>query len=210
MHATRRIKTGAESWREDGKTRKRTLANLSALRPSVIEGLKVLLKGGVAISSPEEVFVIERSLPHGHVAAVLGLGERRAEDLHRALDWLHQAQPQIEQRLAHRHPAGGTIALYDLSSTWLTGHCCELWPPRATRVTASVMSPDCLWPDLQCRWLSDLGGGVQGQIPATEGGGERSARYRKLQSVAMLATSYALALRPPLRVTFSKVAIASE
>ncbi|MCL2459662.1 MAG: hypothetical protein FWF31_12650 [Desulfobulbus sp.] len=62
-----------ESWREDGKTRKRTLANLSPLSPSVIEGLKVLLKGGAAISSPEETFVIKRSLPHGHVAAVLGM-----------------------------------------------------------------------------------------------------------------------------------------
>jgi len=62
-----------ESWREDGKTRKRALANLSPSSPSVIEGLKVLLKGGTAISSPEEAFVIKRSLPHGHVAAVLGM-----------------------------------------------------------------------------------------------------------------------------------------
>ena len=61
-----------ESYRVDGKVRKRTLANLSALAPEVIEGLKVLLRGGVAVPSAEEVFVIERSLPHGHVAAVLG------------------------------------------------------------------------------------------------------------------------------------------
>src|ERR1700751_2162302 len=61
-----------ESYR-DGKTvKKRTLANLSSLPADVIEGLKVLLRGGVAVSSVDEAFVIERSLPHGHVAAVLG------------------------------------------------------------------------------------------------------------------------------------------
>ena len=61
-----------ESWREDGKVRKRTLANLSCLAPEVIEGLKVLLRGGVAVPSANERFVVDRSLPHGHVAAVLG------------------------------------------------------------------------------------------------------------------------------------------
>ena len=61
-----------ESYREDGKVRKRTLANLSCLSPEVIEGLKVLLRGGVAVPSAQEVFSVERSLPHGHVAAVLG------------------------------------------------------------------------------------------------------------------------------------------
>ena len=61
-----------ETWREDGKVRKRTLANLSCLSVEVLEGLKVLLRGGVAVPSAEEVFTIERSLPHGHVVAVLG------------------------------------------------------------------------------------------------------------------------------------------
>ena len=61
-----------ESYRDGNKVKKRTLANLSALPAKVIEGLKVLLRGGVAVPSAEEAFVIERSLPHGHVAAVLG------------------------------------------------------------------------------------------------------------------------------------------
>ena len=61
-----------ESWREGGKIRKRTLANLSCLSSEVIEGLKVLLGGGVAVASADEIFTVERSLPHGHVAAVLG------------------------------------------------------------------------------------------------------------------------------------------
>ena len=172
-----------ESWREHGKVRKRTLANLSCLAPEVVEGLKVLLRGGVAVPSADEVFTIERSLPHGHVAAVLGsaracgagawfasapqelqplllallaarviapssklatqrllhedtassslgrvlgVGQCSADDLYRALDWLHAAQPTIERRLARQHLAGATLVLYDLTSTWLTGRRCEL------------------------------------------------------------------------------------
>ena len=63
-----------ESFRDDsGKVKKRTLANISKWSPDVIAGLKVLLKGGHASSTPlDEQFEIERSLPHGHVAAVLG------------------------------------------------------------------------------------------------------------------------------------------
>ena len=172
-----------ESYRKDGKVRKRTLANLSCLSNEVIEGLKTLLRGGVAVASAAEVFSVERSLPHGHVAAVLGsargcgapswfasapkalqplllamlvarvispasklathrllhddtansslgrvlgVGQCGAEDLYKALDWLHEAQPLIERRLARQHLVGSTLVLYDLTSTWLTGRCCEL------------------------------------------------------------------------------------
>ena len=172
-----------ESYREDGKVRKRTLANLSCLPDEIIEGLKVLLRGGVAVADAAEVFTIERSLPHGHVAAVLGsargsgastwfasapkelqpvlmamlvarlispasklathrllhddtassslgrvlgVGQCSADDLYAALDWLHDAQPSIERRLARQHLVGSTLVLYDLTSTWLTGRCCEL------------------------------------------------------------------------------------
>jgi transposase len=172
-----------EAYREDGKVKKRTLTNLSCLPAEVIEGLKILLKGGVAVPSAEEVFTVERSLPHGHVAAVLGsaracgaeewfrvapqplralllamvvarvvspasklathrmlnedtaahslgrvlaLGSLDVDELYRALDWLYAAQPAIERRLARQHLAGRTLVLYDLTSTWLTGHCCPL------------------------------------------------------------------------------------
>jgi hypothetical protein len=172
-----------ESYREGGKVCKRTLANLSCLSDAVIEGLKVLLRGGVAVANAADVFTVERSLPHGHVAAVLGsargagamawfgaapkelrpvllamlvarviapasklathrllhddtansslgrvlgVGQCRADDLYRALDWLHEAQPVIERRLARQHLVGSTLVLYDLTSTWLTGRCCEL------------------------------------------------------------------------------------
>jgi hypothetical protein len=172
-----------ESYREDGKVRKRTLANLSCLSTEVIEGLKTLLRGGVAVPNAAEIFSVERTLPHGHVAAVLGsargcgaaswfgsapkelqplllamlvarviapasklathrllhddtansslgrvlgVGQCSAEDLYKALDWLHEAQPLIERRLARQHLVGSTLVLYDLTSTWLTGRCCEL------------------------------------------------------------------------------------
>ena len=65
-----------ESYRDNGKVCKRTLANLSCLSGEVIDGLKVLLRGGVAVASGDAVFVVERSLPHGHVAAVLGSARR--------------------------------------------------------------------------------------------------------------------------------------
>lgn len=69
-----------ESYRDGNKAKKRTLANLSSLAAEVIEGLKVLLRGGVAVPSAEEAFVIERSLPHGHVSAVLGAARGGALD----------------------------------------------------------------------------------------------------------------------------------
>jgi len=172
-----------ESYREDGKVRKRTLANLSCLSEEVIEGLKVLLRGGVSVPSVEEVFTVERTLPHGHVAAVLGaargsgsstwfgtapqelqpvllamlvarvispasklathrllhddtassslgrvlgVGQCGVDELYQALDWLHDAQPAIERRLARQHLMGQTLVLYELTSTWMTGQCCEL------------------------------------------------------------------------------------
>ena len=61
-----------QSYREGGKVRKRTLANLSKLPDETVEGLQILLKGGTAINKLEDAFEIIRSRPHGHVAAVLG------------------------------------------------------------------------------------------------------------------------------------------
>jgi hypothetical protein len=59
-----------ESFREDGRVKKRTLANLSDWPHTLVEGLRTLLKGGVAVA--EEGIGIRRALPHGHAAAVLG------------------------------------------------------------------------------------------------------------------------------------------
>lgn len=61
-----------ESYRLNGKVKKRTLANLSKCPPHVIDGLRILLKGGIALRSAHDLWSIVRSFPHGHIAAVLG------------------------------------------------------------------------------------------------------------------------------------------
>ena len=171
-----------ESFREHGKVKKRTLANLSKLPTHLVEGLRVLLKGGLAFNSFHDAFDIVRSQPHGHVAAVRGLarsigldrllgpsspqrdtalalilarllgpcsklatarglhpdtmrdslgevlalGELNENDLYAAMDWLHQRQDAIEQRLAKRHLCDGALVLYDLTSSYLEGRNCPL------------------------------------------------------------------------------------
>ena len=61
-----------ESYREDGKVRTRTLANLSRWPEHKVEKLSRALKGLPAARDLSHAFDITRSLPHGHVAAVLG------------------------------------------------------------------------------------------------------------------------------------------
>ena len=61
-----------ESFCNAGRVRKRTVANLSKWPPTLVEGLRVMLKGGTAVSRLDDAFDIVRSKPHGHVAAVLG------------------------------------------------------------------------------------------------------------------------------------------
>jgi hypothetical protein len=56
----------------------------------------------------------------------LGLGEVDEDDLYTALDWLLERQPAIEGALAKRHLSSGTLVLYDVSSSYLEGHCCPL------------------------------------------------------------------------------------
>jgi Transposase DDE domain len=172
-----------ESWREGKRVRKRTIANLGPLPPAVIDGLRVLLAGGTVVARPEEMFEIQRALPHGHVAAVVGmmrklelprllsrtvsrqrdlalamiasrliapgsklatlralapetassslgrvldLGVIEEREIYAALDWLGGQQERIERALARRHLKDGTLVLYDVSSSYLEGRCCEL------------------------------------------------------------------------------------
>jgi hypothetical protein len=56
----------------------------------------------------------------------LGLGMVDEDKLYSALDWLGVRQPAIEAALAKRHLAGGTLVLYDVSSSYLEGRCCPL------------------------------------------------------------------------------------
>lgn len=59
-----------ESYREDGKVKSRTLANLSKLPPEAIQALRLILKGEKLVQAGES-FEITASLHHGHVQAVL-------------------------------------------------------------------------------------------------------------------------------------------
>jgi hypothetical protein len=171
-----------ESFREGDHVRKRTLANISDWPATQIESLRRVLKGETFPSNGGDLNII-RSLPHGHVAAVVGtirklqlpqridatrsrdrdlslamiaarildpqsklatargldpetatsslvetlqLESATADDLYQALDWLFARQTRIEDRLAKRHLSGGTLVLYDVTSTYFEGRCCPL------------------------------------------------------------------------------------
>jgi Transposase DDE domain len=60
------------SYREGGKVRNETVGNLSHLPPQVIDAIRAMLAGRQLVDL-DQGFEIERSLPHGHVAAVLGV-----------------------------------------------------------------------------------------------------------------------------------------
>jgi hypothetical protein len=172
-----------ESYREAGKTKNRTLANLSRWPAERIEQLRAVLRGDRLLPAAEAVEIV-RALPHGHVLAALGTARRIALDdvlprrapqrrrdlalalivarllepaaklattrmldpatashslgemlglgrvvvkeVYAALDWLGREQPFIEARLARRHLKDGALLLYDVTSTYLEGRCCEL------------------------------------------------------------------------------------
>ena len=65
-----------ESYRQDGKVRKRTLCNLSDWPAAHVEGLRGVLRGGTVIPAERDAFTVIRSLPHGHVAAALGTARK--------------------------------------------------------------------------------------------------------------------------------------
>src|SRR6478752_6047475 len=65
-----------ESYRDEGKVKTRTLANLSHWPEHKVQTLKRALKGLPPAIDLCEAFEITRSLPHGHVAAVLGSARR--------------------------------------------------------------------------------------------------------------------------------------
>ena len=57
---------------------------------------------------------------------MLGFGKVTAKEVYAALDWLGREQPFIEAALARRHLKDGALLLYDVTSTYLEGRCCEL------------------------------------------------------------------------------------
>ena len=83
-----------ESYRQHGKVKKRTLANLSKWPDELVEGFRTLLRGGVALASLDAAFEIVRARPHGHVAAVLGAARRLS------IEPLLDRRPSRERTLA--------------------------------------------------------------------------------------------------------------
>jgi transposase len=59
-----------ETQRDGRRSIKTTLANLSALPPEAIAALRIILKGGQVVEASTEQFVVERSLPCGHVRTI--------------------------------------------------------------------------------------------------------------------------------------------
>jgi hypothetical protein len=169
------------TYRQGQRVRNETVANLSALPEHVVDWIDAGLKGEQLVPAGGE-FTIARSLPHGHVAAVMAIAHQlgfpgllgppcRARDLvlaliisrvirpasklataawwpdvtlgpdldvaaattdeiYAAMDWLVGRQDAIESKLAAKHLGPevnpGRMALFDLTSSWVTGRCCEL------------------------------------------------------------------------------------
>ncbi|NHU49663.1 IS1634 family transposase [Rhodococcus sp. A14] len=169
------------TFREGGKVRHETLANLKALPEASIAAIEATLRGQTLVPAAEAATLL-RSLPHGHVAAVwaqakvLGLpamlgpaGRMRdlamalilaravapasklataswwadttlgvdlevtgagTDEIYAAMDWLTGRQDRIEKQLAGKHldpkVNPSRIAMFDLSSSWVTGRHCDL------------------------------------------------------------------------------------
>jgi transposase len=65
-----------ETYRQNGRICKRTLCNLSHWSTAHVEGLRGVLRGGTVIPAERDAFTVTRSLPHGHVAATLGIARK--------------------------------------------------------------------------------------------------------------------------------------
>jgi transposase len=83
-----------ESYREQGRVRNRTLANLTHWPAEQVEALRQVLKGSTSVGAKlQDAFQITRSRPHGHMAAVLGTMRRLG------LDAVVDAQASTERNL---------------------------------------------------------------------------------------------------------------
>jgi len=68
--------------------------------------------------------------PDTTLGADLGVAGASTDEVYAAMDWLAERQQAIEKKLAAKHLAPdvnpGRMALFDLTSAWVTGRCCEL------------------------------------------------------------------------------------
>ena len=83
-----------ESYREDGRVKSRTLANLSGWTDEKVQTLRAALRGDKLVPAGAGGFEIRRSLPHGHVLAALTTARRIGLD-----DLLPRRAPQRRRDL---------------------------------------------------------------------------------------------------------------
>jgi transposase len=103
-----------EAWREGPHVRKRTLANLTHWPTPKIEALRLLLQD-VPLVSAQSLFVVESSLPHGAVEAVVGTMRRLGLDALLASKPCRERQlvlAMIAERLLHPSSKLGTTRLW--------------------------------------------------------------------------------------------------
>ncbi|MGH2886317.1 MAG: IS1634 family transposase [Solirubrobacteraceae bacterium] len=75
---------------------------------------------------PASKLATVRAFGQSTLADELGVTDADEDDLYGAMDWLLDRQAQIEDRLARRHLKDGELVLYDVSSSYFEGRCCEL------------------------------------------------------------------------------------
>jgi Transposase DDE domain len=78
------------------------------------------------VLGPGSKLAMSRAFVQSTLAAELGVGDADEDELYAALDWLLGRQGRIERALARRHLEGGTLVLYDVSSSYFEGHSCPL------------------------------------------------------------------------------------
>jgi hypothetical protein len=61
------------TYREGGKVRHKTIANLSKMPDRVVDAVEAALKGEVLVPAGQATVTVARALPHGHVAAVCAM-----------------------------------------------------------------------------------------------------------------------------------------
>jgi hypothetical protein len=78
------------------------------------------------VLDPRSKLATTRSWTQSTLADELGVGDADEDELYAAMDWLLERQERIENGLAKRHLADGSLVLYDLTSTYFEGRSCPL------------------------------------------------------------------------------------
>src|SRR6266581_3994707 len=78
------------------------------------------------VLGPGSKLAMSRAFAQSTLAAELSVEDTDEDELYAALDWLLARQGRIERALARRHLRGGTLVLYDVSSSYFEGRSCPL------------------------------------------------------------------------------------